>query len=53
MQSYQAPAVKTPFQVFCEDNEFAPDVAADLYGVLTTTRIVLLLDDRCCLLLLP
>ena len=29
----------------CQDNELKPDVQDDLFGVLTTSRIVLLLDD--------
>lgn len=33
------------FDQLCVDRELRPDVADDLYGVLTTSRVVLLLDD--------
>ena len=35
------------FRDFCVDREIRPDVADDLYGVLTTSKVVLVLDDRC------
>lgn len=43
--TYVGPVGKSPFQQFVEDNEIAPDVAADLQSVLTTTKVILLLDD--------
>ena len=39
------PAALTPFQMYVADNELSEEVATDLYDVLTTTRVVLLLDD--------
>ena len=35
------------FQDFVVDREIRPDTADDLYGVLTSSKVVLVLDDRC------
>lgn len=40
------PAPPTVYEQYLADNEFSAEVGADLYGVLTSTRVVLLLDDR-------